>query len=249
VKIIIDTDLRTLTTEDGGAQRTCDLYSDDAFDTVSLEWVKIGWSLRYYHTFHWMGEPVLQLPEDLIRLQEAVYRVRPDVIVETGVFRGGSLMFHATLCQALGKGRVIGIDNEIQPGVREAIAQHVLAPRITLVEGNSTSREVVGAVAGLIHPGESVFVILDSCHTKDHVRKELECYSRFVTPGSYIIAADGVMRDLANVPGGQPEWVSDNPLAAADEFAGRHPEFRRQRPAQLSSKVTYWPGAWLERVA
>jgi len=249
VKIIIDTDLRTLTTEDGGAQRSCDLYSNDAFDTVSLEWVKIGWSLRYYHTFDWMGQPVLQLPEDLIRLQEAIYRVRPDVIVETGVFHGGSLMFHATLCQALGKGRVIGIDNEIQPGVREAITQHVLAPRITLVEGDSTSREVVGAVAGLIHKGESVLVILDSCHTKEHVRKELECYSRFVTPGSYIIAADGVMRDLANVPGGQPEWVSDNPLAAADEFASRHPEFRRQQPAQLSAKVTYWTGAWLERVA
>ena len=249
MKIIIDTDLRTLTTEDGGAQRSCDLYSNDAFDTVSLEWVKIGWSLRYYHTFDWMGQPVLQLPEDLIRLQEAIYRVRPDVIVETGVFHGGSLMFHATLCQALGKGRVIGIDNEIQPGVREAITQHVLAPRITLVEGDSTSREVVGAVAGLIHKGESVLVILDSCHTKEHVRKELECYSRFVTPGSYIIAADGVMRDLANVPGGQPEWVSDNPLAAADEFASRHPEFRRQQPAQLSAKVTYWTGAWLERVA
>ena len=249
MKIIIDTAGRSLTTVDGDVQRTSDLYSKEAFETISLEWVKIGWSLSYYHTFTWMGQPILQLPEDLIRLQEAVYRVRPDVIVETGVFHGGSLLFHATLCQALGKGRVIGIDIEIQAGVREAITQHALAPHITLVEGDSASREVVGAVANMIRPGESVLVILDSCHTKDHVRKELECYSRLVTPGSYIIAADGIMHDLAGVPRGQAEWLNDNPLAAADEFAARHPEFRREHPAQLSAKVTYWPGAWFRRVA
>ena len=89
MKIIIDTAVRSLTTVDGSVQHTYDLYSKDAFETVSLEWVKMGWSLSYYHTFTWMGQPVLQLPEDLVRLQEAVYRVRPDVIVETGVFHGG----------------------------------------------------------------------------------------------------------------------------------------------------------------
>jgi cephalosporin hydroxylase len=249
VKIIIDTAARSLTTVDGEAQRTCDLYSRDAFDAVSLAWVRLGWSLGYYNTFTWFGHPVLQLPDDLIRLQEVIYRVRPDVIIETGVFRGGSLLFHATLCQALGKGRVIGVDIQIDGRVREAINRHPLADRITLVEGDSTSREAVGAVASMIQAGESVLVILDSCHTKDHVRRELECYSRLVTPGSYIVAADGVMRDLADVPGGEPEWVSDNPLAAADDFAARHPEFRREPPPPLSSKVTYWPGAWLERVA
>jgi len=249
VKIIIDTAVRNLTTVDGDVQHTCDLYSQEAFDTVSLQFVRMGWSLGYYNNFSWMGLPVLQLPEDLVRLQEVIYRVRPDVIVETGVFRGGSLMFHATLCQALSKGRVIGIDNQIDKMVRDNITKHVLAPRITLVEGDSTSREVVSTVSQMIRPGESVLVILDSCHTKEHVQHELECYSRLVTPGSYIIAADGIMADLVDVPGGQPDWRSDNPLAAADEFVTRHPEFRREQRAQLSAKVTYWPGAWLERVA
>ena len=249
MKIIIDTAARSLTTIDGEAQRTCDLYSREAFDTVSLEWVRLGWSLGYYQTFTWCGHPVLQLPDDLIRLQEVICRVRPDVIIETGVFRGGSLLFYATLCQAMGNGRVIGVDIRIEESVRKAIGGHPLAGRIRLVEADSTSHEAVEAVAGMIRPGESVFVFLDSCHTKDHVRRELECYSRLVTPGSYIIAADGVMRDLADVPGGEPQWVSDNPLAAADEFALRHPEFRREPPAPLSSKTTYWPGAWLERVA
>jgi cephalosporin hydroxylase len=255
VKIIIDTATRNLTTVDGELEQNCDLYSQTAFETISLQWVRVGWSLGYYNTFRWLGHPVLQMPEDLIRLQEVIYRVRPDVIVETGVFQGGSLMFHATLCQALGTGRVIGIDNHIEYGVRKAIGEHLLAPRISLVEGDSTSGDVVDTVAGMILPSESVLVILDSCHTKDHVKRELECYSRLVTAGSYIIAADGIMRDLADVPGGQAEWISDNPLAAADEFAAIHPEFRRPRPGQssrngdIAQHVTYWPGAWLERVA
>jgi cephalosporin hydroxylase len=254
VKIIIDTAARNLTTVDGELERTFNLYSRDAFEAISREWIRVGWSLRYYQNFSWFGHAVLQMPEDLVRLQEVVYRVRPDVIIETGVFGGGSLMFHATLCQALGKGRVIGIDLHIDAGRRDAIARHLLASRITLVEGDSTSSEVLGQVAPMIRPGESVMVILDSGHTKEHVTRELECYSRFVTPGSYIIATDGIMRDLADVPGGQPEWLSDNPLAAASEFAARHPEFRQKQPAwlfhegELTDNVTYWPGAWLERL-
>ncbi|HXI38992.1 MAG TPA: CmcI family methyltransferase [Bryobacteraceae bacterium] len=253
MKIIIDTAAGSLTTVDGGSERSLNLYSKAAFDAISLQWIRVGWSLRYYHNFSWFGRPVLQMPEDLIRLQEVIYRVRPDVIIETGVNQGGSLMFHATLCRALGKGRVIGIDLHIEESTRAAIRKHELAPHISLVEGDSASPEVVGRVAGMIRPREAVLVILDSAHTKDHVARELECYSRFVTSGSYIIAADGVMRDLADVPGGHPEWVADNPGAAADEFAARHPEFRQQQPAwlfhdgELTQNVTYWPGAWLER--
>jgi cephalosporin hydroxylase len=163
-------------------------------------------------------------------------------------------MFHATLCQALGKGRVIGVDLHIEDSTRAAIGKNVQAWHISLVEGDSASPEVINQVAGMIRAGESVLVILDSGHTKDHVTRELECYSRFVTPGSYIIATDGVMRDLADVPGGRPEWVTDNPGAAADEFAARHPEFRQQQPAwlfhegELTENVSYWPGAWLERL-
>jgi cephalosporin hydroxylase len=254
VKIIIDTAARNLTTVDGESERTFNLYSRDAFEAISREWIRVGWSLRYYQNFSWLGHAVLQMPEDLVRLQEVVYRVRPDVIIETGVFGGGSLMFHATLCQALGKGRVIGVDLHIDGGRREAIGNHLLASRIALVEGDSTSSEVLGRIAPMIRPGESVMVILDSCHSKEHVARELECYSRFVTPGSYIIATDGIMRDLADVPGGQREWASDNPLAAANEFAARHPEFRHKQPAwlfhegELTDNVTYWPGAWLERL-
>jgi len=254
VKIIIDTAARNLTTEDGGSERTCNLYSKAAFEAISREWVRVGWSLRYYNNFSWFGHAVLQLPEDLVRLQEVIYRVRPDVIIETVVFGGGSVMFHASLCQALGKGRVIGIDTHIDAAQRQSICGNLLGSRITLVEGDSISPEVSSRVRQMIRPGESVLVILDSGHTKEHVVRELECYSGLVTPGSYIIATDGVMRELTDVPGGQPGWVADNPASAADEFAARHPEFRQQQPAwlfregELTQNVTYWPGGWLERL-
>src|SRR6266478_304349 len=137
VKIIIDTAAGSLTTVDGGSERSLDLYSKAAFEAISHEWVRVGWSLRYYNNFSWFGHPVLQMPEDLIRLQEVIYRVRPDVIIETGVLQGGSLMFHATLCQAQGKGRVIGIDLHIEDKVRAAIGKHVLAPHISIVDGDS----------------------------------------------------------------------------------------------------------------
>lgn len=251
MRIVIDTEARTLAT----TERTLGLYTREAFELLSREWVRVGWSLRYYHNFSWFGHPILQLPEDLLRLQEVVYRLRPDVIVETGVFRGGSLMFSATLCEALGKGRVIGIDCAIEPRDREAIAGHPLGRRISLIEGDSASAEVSGRVAGLVRPGESVLVLLDSCHTREHVGRELEIYSKLVTPGSYLVAADGIMRDLADVPGGQSEWAWDNPLEAAREFISRHPEFVEEQPpwpfhdGELKENVSYWPGGWLRRMS
>src|ERR1700674_5816373 len=230
MKLISDTAARTLTTVEGASERTRPLYSKEAWEAISLQWVRVGWSLASYYNFSWFGRPILQLPEDLVRLQEVIYSLHPDVIVETGVYRGGSMVFHASLCQALGKGRVIGIDQHIASADREAIERHPLAARLPLIEGNSIAAEVVDQVAAHIRTGETVLVILDSCHERAHVRQELELYSRFVTPGSYIIAADGIMRDLADVPGGSPEWVIDNPAAAARDFATGHPEFQEGQP-------------------
>src|SRR5580704_8428162 len=124
MKLTIDSDYAVLTTEDSGLCREFPLYSREAFELISREWVRTGWAVDYYYTLSWFGRPILQLPEDLIRLQEVVNGLQPDLIIETGIFRGGSLLFHATLCEALGKGRVIGIDQQIAEDTREAIAQH-----------------------------------------------------------------------------------------------------------------------------
>ena len=181
---------------------------------------QVGWDQKYTYTFSWLGRPIIQLPEDMIRLQEVIYRLKPDVIVETGVAHGGSLVFHASLCKLLGKGRVIGIDVDIRPHNRQAIEQHELAGLITLVEGDSVAAAVVERVRGLLRPGETVLILLDSCHTREHVLAELKAYAPLVTPGSYIVATDGLMRNLYDVPRARPGSREDNPAEAARIFAG-----------------------------
>jgi cephalosporin hydroxylase len=253
MRIVIDTAAKTLSTENEGEKQTLQLYSREAFEILSHEWLKIGWNEKYAYSFTWLGRPIIQLPEDMIRLQEVIYRVKPDVIIETGIAHGGSLVFSASLCQLMGRGRVIGVDIEIRAHNRAAVEAHELASRITMIEGSSTDPTVVERVRSQIRPGESVLVILDSCHTKAHVLAELEAYSGLVSVGSYIIATDGIMRDLADVPRGEKGWAQDHPTAAAREFSQRHPQFVLGDPpwafreTELRQPITYWPGAWLRR--
>jgi cephalosporin hydroxylase len=253
VKLTLDTDARTLTIQDGGKERSMPLYSDEAFDLISHQWLKVGWNQKYPYCFSWMGRPIIQAPEDVVRTQEVLYKVQPDVIVETGVAHGGSLIFYASLCKAMGKGRIVGIDIEIRPHNRKAIEAHELSKMITLIEGSSTAPETVRKVKSLIKPGERVLVILDSNHTRQHVADELAAYHDMVAPGSYIVATDGSMKDLHDAPRGNPEWRWDHPTAAAAEFAAKHTEFVLEQPAwpfnesTLQHNITHWPGAWLRR--
>jgi len=246
MRIEIDTDAQTL----NGGQ----LYSKESFELLSDLWVKVGWDQKYPYTFSWLGRPVIQAPEDLIRAQEVIYRVRPDVVIETGVAHGGSLVFYASVLRSMSfTGRVIGIDIEIRPHNRQAIEMHEMCGRITLLEGDSISPAIVDRVSSLVLTGDVAIVILDSKHTKDHVLAELNAYHRFVTPGSYIVATDGNMRDLADTPRGSPDWYGDNPQAAVAEFLKKHPEFVLEQPgwpfneSLLDKNVTYWPSAWLRR--
>jgi cephalosporin hydroxylase len=254
MKLTIDTDLKTLVCESATGREELPLYSDRAFDIIADQWVKVGWNQRYSYTFSWFGLPIIQLPEDMVRTQEVIHRVQPDVILETGVAHGGSLIFYASLCKAMGKGRVIGIDIEIRPHNRQAIESHPLAPFISLIEGSSTASTTVVRARSLIKPGEKVLVLLDSNHTRQHVLDELDAYHDLVPPGSYIVATDGLMKDLVDAPRGQLDWAQDNPTQAAIEFVGRHPEFVIEQPAWpfnesgLSRNLTHWPGAWLRRV-
>lgn len=255
MKLTVDTVNRLLIVDTDGESRRLDLYSKQAFELISQIWLKVGWNQKYPYTFSWLGRPVIQLPEDMIRLQEVIYRVRPDVIIETGIAHGGSLVFSASLCRLLERGRVIGVDVEIRPHNRSAIEAHELFPHITLIEGSSVAKDTIARVKSLVRPGESALVILDSNHTKQHVAQELEAYHDLVGVGSYIVATDGSMRDLYDVPRGRPEWISDNPVAAAQEFASRHPEFVLEQPAwgfnesELTENITHWPCAWLRRIS
>jgi cephalosporin hydroxylase len=233
--ITIDQDAGTITV-DG---TTLPMASAEAFRILSDAWIDAALRAKHQYTFTWLGRPVIQLADDLLRLQEIVYRVQPDVIVETGIAHGGSLIFHSSLCKLLGHGRVIGIDIEIRPHNRAAIEAHPLAPFITMFEGSSIDPAIIRAVKTAIAPDETVLVVLDSNHTKAHVRAELDAYAPLVAPGSYIVAMDGhVMEAAATSPLAAADWPTNNPNAAVREFAALHPEFIQEEPAFLFNEST-----------
>lgn len=233
--------------------RELSLSDPEAFELISQAWLRSGWDVKYVYGFSWLGRPIIQLPEDLIRIQELIYEVQPDVIVETGVAHGGSLIFYAGLCAAMGHGRVIGIDIEIRTHNRTAIEAHRLSPLIQLVEGSSTAPEVLHQVHEKIGKSESVLVLLDSNHSKKHVAEELEAYSSLVNPGSYIVACDGIMQQVVGAPRTNEDWSWNNPISAVQDFIACHPEFEIHDPhwpfneGLLSKRVTYWPHAFLRR--
>jgi len=254
MKLIIDTHEQTLTLENDGHSRSMALYEPEAFKLISEQWLTIGWVRKYSYTFTWLGRPIIQLPEDLLRLQEVIYTVKPDVIIETGIAHGGSLIFHASLCKVLGKGRVIGIDVEIRPHNRKAIEAHPLFPFITLIEGSSVDQATINAVKAQVKPEEKVLVLLDSCHSKDHVLAELNAYSTLATKGSYIVVMDGIMEQVAGAPRTQQDWVWNNPKQAIIEFVKEHPDFIIEEPAFLfnegdvAERITYWPSGFIKRI-
>lgn len=240
---------------DGQATRTMPIGSPEAFVAISDAWLRSGWDAKYVYSFTWMGRPIIQLPEDMIRLQEVIFSIQPDVVLETGVAHGGGLIFYASLCKALGKGRVIGVDVEIRPHNRKAIEEHPLASYITLIEGNSVGSDVVARVKHLISPGDRTLVTLDSAHNKNHVMAELEAYAPIVSVGSYIVAMDGIMGQVVGASRTSPDWGWNNPTEAAREFVAKNPNFAIVEPdflfneSAIRSRVTYWPGAFVKRLS
>jgi cephalosporin hydroxylase len=238
--------------EDGVEERL-PMASARAFELVSRAWLRCGWDNKYVYGFTWFGRPMIQLPDDMLRLQEVIYAVKPDVIVETGIAHGGSLVFHASLCKAIGRGRVIGVDIEIRPHNRAALEAHELAGLITLIEGSSIDPAVVSKVRGLVREGERALVILDSNHTKDHVLAELRAYAPLVAVDSYLVACDGIMGDLVGAPRSGADWRWNNPKEAAAAFASEDPAFVIEEPrwpfneGTVRQRVTYWPSGFLRR--
>lgn len=250
MKLTFDTDTQTATLADGSA---VDLFGKESFDALDDLWVRVGWVRKYSYAFSWQGRPIIQLPDDMVRIQEAIYATKPDVIVETGVAHGGSLVYYASIFEAMGHGRVIGVDIEIRPHNREAIEAHRMMKRITLIEGDSTAKATVDQVRALIEDGEKVMVILDSNHSKAHVAAELDAYADLVTPGCHLLAQDGVMELVAGMPRTDDDWVWNNPRTAVAEFLAARPDFalaKAARPFDESSEVpdsSHHPDGWLIR--
>lgn len=252
---IIDEERGEVVVRDGEAETRHSLASAEGFAAASKAWLRATWDSKYVYSFAWMGRPVIQLPEDMIRLQEVIYTLKPDVLVETGVAHGGSLIFYASLFEAMGKGRVIGIDIEIRKHNREAIEAHEMFKRIELIEGSSTAPETLEQVKALIKPGEKVLVVLDSNHTRDHVLDELKLYGELIEVGSYVVATDGIMAQVKGGPRTGDDWDWNNPQRAVHDFVAQDKRFIVEEPAfpfnegTVTERVTYWPDAFVKRIA
>jgi cephalosporin hydroxylase len=214
-----------ITVENDNEKRTVDLYSTEGLDLISNLWVKLCAQYKLMYETTWMGIPIIQLPEDIVIMQELIWKIRPDVIIECGLAHGGSALFYASLLELIGKGFVIGIDVEIRHYNRIAIQNHPMSHRVKMIERSSISEETISIVKDMLKSTTKVMVVLDSNHSKEHVAKELDLYKEFVTPGSYMVAMDGAQAHVWDIPRGKTEWKEDNPLIAIEEFVKHNNDF------------------------
>jgi cephalosporin hydroxylase len=215
-----------ITLTSGGQSLTVDLYSREGLELLSNLWIKAGAEHRLMYEPTWLGRPIIQFPTDIVAIQELIWKIQPDVVVETGIAHGGSLVLSASILQLIGKGKVVGVDIEIRPHNRAALEAHPLKPRIHLIEGSSIAPGTFEQVQAHYAGAQTVMVLLDSNHTEAHVSRELELYHTLVTPGSYLVAHDGAQAWVWDIPRGKPEWKDDHPLTAIHKFLDLHPEFR-----------------------
>lgn len=237
------------------------LFSEEGFKILSDLWLLVGWDQKHLYSFSWLGRPIIQIPDDMVRIQEVIFSLKPDYIIETGIAHGGSLVFYATLCKALGKGEVIGIDIDIRKHNRKAIEEHFLFDYITLIEGDSTAKEVFNNVSEIVNGAKTVIVILDSYHAYEHVYNELELYSQLVSVGSYIVVCDGSQKYLTVSPRANKDytgyvdtWDKNNPIEALSAFLETNNNFIIEEPeflfneGNVNFRITHWPKGFLKRV-
>lgn len=216
-------------------------------EAVGNEWVKAAAENKLSYEVDWLGIPVIQTPEDLILVQELIFRTKPDFVVETGIAHGGGLIFYASLLELIGHGKVIGIDIEIREHNRKAIEAHPLFKRIELIEASSISDDMINALRQKMPKGSKVLVFLDSDHTKPHVLKELELYQEFIIPGCYIVIFDTITSLLADAGVADKKYINNTPMEAVREFLSKNDNFVVDKEFNKLF-VSYSPDGYLKRI-
>jgi len=206
----------------------------------------------YSYLWSWMGVPIIQMPADVMATQEVIWNTKPDIIIETGVARGGSVIFMASLLKVIGKGKVIGVDIDIRAHNRDSIEKHPLSPLITLIEGPSTTAETLAKVKAEIPAGASVMVVLDSDHSRDHVLDELRCYGPLVTAGQYIVVADTLLGrgDMSQTPTKRSKiwYPGDEPYAALNAYLKETDRFETDEALNGKLVLSSSPGGYIRCV-
>lgn len=210
---------------------------------------------KYSYNFTWMGRPIIQYPQDIVAMQELIWEVQPDLIIETGIAHGGSLILYASLlelnaaCGGPSEASILGVDIDIRTHNKEAIEAHPMSKRIEMIQGSSIATEIVDAVKDKAQGKQRIMVVLDSNHTHEHVLAELEAYAPLVTKGSYCVVFDTVVEDMPKGSFPDRPWdVGNNPKTAVWEYLKNHDEFEIDKRIQHKLLITVAPDGFLKRV-
>ncbi len=205
---------------------------------------------KYSYNFSWMGRPIIQYPQDILAMQEIIWKVNPDLIIETGIAHGGSLIFYASMLELLGgEGQVLGIDIDIREHNRSEIEKHPMFKRIKMIQGSSVDADIVKKASDFAKEKKCVLVALDSNHTHEHALKELENYSPMVTKGSYLVVFDTIIEDLPKKFYPDRPWdKGNNPKTAVFEFLKHNDRFVIDKDIEQKLLITVAPSGYLKCV-
>jgi cephalosporin hydroxylase len=223
------------------------MNNKDNLQELTNQWFVESCKYKYSYNFSWMGRPIIQFPQDIMAMQEIIWQVKPDLIVETGIAHGGSLIFYASMLELIGEGQVLGIDVDIRQHNRVEIEQHPMFKRIIMIEGSSIDEEIAKQVYDLAKGKSRILLVLDSNHTHDHVLKELELYSPLVTKDSYLVVFDTVVEDMPEDFFPDRPWgKGNNPKTAVWEFLKTNKRFKVDKDIEAKLLITVAPDGYLK---
>lgn len=246
-------------------ERIISYKTDTQFSDLSQQWIEMSMRKSYVYNFNWLGRPIIQYPQDMVAMQELIWQVKPDLIIETGIAHGGSLILSASMLALLdmteaiesgttinpqvSKRKVLGIDINIRTHNREAIESHPMASRIEMIQGSSVSSEIIELVSDFAANYSRVMVCLDSNHTHDHVLAELEGYASLTSIGSYCVVFDTFVEDMPDDLFPERPWgIANNPKTAVWEYLKTNPEFEIDKSMQQKLLITVAPDGYLKRI-
>ncbi len=213
----------------------------------SIRWIEDVSKLNYSYNFTWLGRPIIQFPQDMIAIQEIIWKVKPDLVIETGIAHGGSLIFSASILEMIGKGQVLGIDIDIREHNKIEIEKHPMSKRIKIIEGSSIDKEIANQVYEFAKKSKTIIIILDSNHTHEHVLKELKFYSKLVSKDSYLVVFDTVIEDMAKNSFPDRDWdKGNNPKTAVWEFLKNNNRFEIDKEIENKLSITVAPDGYLK---
>jgi len=231
------------------------MSEDDNLKKMSLDWITETGKYEYGYHFKWLGRPVIQLPQDMVAMQEIIWDVKPDIIIETGIAHGGSLIFSASMlalleiCGEIENGQVLGIDIDIREHNKKAIEAHPMSKKITMYEGSSIEEEMITRVHEFAKKGKKILVCLDSNHTHDHVLAELKAYANLASVGSYCTVFDTIIEDLPEGSFPDRPWdKGNNAKTAVWEFLKTNDDFEIDKEIENKILITVAPDGYLKRV-